>query len=177
MSRIASSPITIPSNVTFSVLGNTVSIKGGKGEFDYSVHNDIEVTVDSNVVRIAPRKNKKQAMMMAGTTRALISNMVTGVDVGFQKILTLVGVGYRAQVKAPILNLTLGFSHPIEYQIPNGILIETPSQTEIIINGSDKQKVAQVAADIRSYRSPEPYKGKGIRYKDELVTRKEAKKK
>ncbi len=177
MSRIANNPITIPPNVEFSILDNRVSIKGGKGEFNYLVHNEIEVKVDDKIVRVKPRKNKKKIIVMAGTTRALINNMVTGVDVGFQKKLTLVGVGYRAQVKIPVLNLTLGFSHPIEYRIPDGIAIETPSQTEILVNGSDKQKVSQVAADIRAFRPPEPYKGKGIRYTDEHVVRKEAKKK
>lgn len=177
MSRIANSPITIPPNVTFNVVDNTVSIKGGKGEFSYLVHNDIEVKVDDQVIRIKPRKNKKNIIMVAGTTRALINNMITGVDVGFQKKLTLVGVGYRAQIKGSVLNLTLGFSHPVEYQVPDGISIETPSQTEILVMGSDKQKVAQVAADIRAFRPPEPYKGKGIRYTDEFVVRKEAKKK
>ncbi len=177
MSRVANSPITIPSSVTVRITDNEVSIKGGKGEFNYLVRKDIEVKTDRNTVRIKPRSGKKSEAMVAGTTRALINNMVTGVNIGFEKQLELVGVGYRAQVKGSVLNLTLGFSHPVEHKIPDGISIETPSQTQIFVKGCDKQKVCQVAADIRNYRPPEPYKGKGIRYTDEFVARKEAKKK
>lgn len=177
MSRIANKPITVPQGVEVSLKGQDLSVKGAKGNLSWRIHEAVEVQFDDGVFRVRPRLNNKQVVAMAGTMRALINNMVTGVSRGFEKRLLLQGVGYRAQAQGKRLNLTLGFSHPVEYEIPEGISIETPSQTEIVVKGADKQKVGQVAAEIRAYRPPEPYKGKGIRYTDEHVVRKEAKKK
>ncbi len=177
MSRIANNPITIPANVTVNVDGQSVVVKGGKGEVDFTLSDMVGLDIEDNVIKVKVIEQNRNATTMAGTTRALVNNMVTGVSAGFEKKLTLIGVGYRAQTKGKVLDLTLGFSHPIEYKIPDGITIETPSQTEVIVKGVDKQKVGQVAAKIRSYRPPEPYKGKGVRYSDEHVVRKEAKKK
>ena len=177
MSRIAKSPITIPANVTISFVNSGVTVKGGSGELHQQIHSDVNVNVESNEISVSAKTPTKQAIALAGTTRSLLNSMVLGVTKGFEKKLTLVGIGYRAQVKGKRLSLTLGFSHPVDYDIPNGIVIETPSQTEIIVKGVSKQKVGQVAAEIRAYRPPEPYKGKGVRYSDEHVVRKEAKKK
>ncbi len=152
-------------------------MKGAKGNMSWRIHDTVEVEIDSAEIRVKPRIKAKQAVAMAGTMRALINNMVTGVSQGFEKKLLLQGVGYRAQAQGKKLNLTLGFSHPVVYEVPEGVTIETPSQTEIVIKGADKQQIGQVAAEIRAYRPPEPYKGKGIRYADEHVVRKEAKKK
>jgi len=152
-------------------------VKGAKGNMSWRIHDTVEVEIDSAEIRVKPRIKAKQAVAMAGTMRALINNMVTGVSQGFEKKLLLQGVGYRAQAQGKKLNLTLGFSHPVVYEVPEGVTIETPSQTEIVIKGADKQQIGQVAAEIRAYRPPEPYKGKGIRYADEHVVRKEAKKK
>jgi large subunit ribosomal protein L6 len=143
----------------------------------WSVHETVSVALEDGVVRVAPHGDRPEHWAMAGTTRALLSNMITGVSSGFERKLTLVGVGYRAQAKGKVLNLSLGFSHPIDYPVPEGIEVETPTPTEIIVRGADKQRVGQVAAEIRGYRPPEPYKGKGVRYADEHVMRKEAKKK
>jgi large subunit ribosomal protein L6 len=175
MSRIAKIPIPIPSGVNVSLDGETIRVKGGKGELIMTLHSEVALQIDNSEIRVSAKDNAKQAI--AGTTRSLVNNMVKGVTEGFQKNLTLVGVGYRAQAKGKVLNLTLGFSHPIEYRIPEGITIETPSQTEVVVKGISKQVVGQVASDIRAYRPPEPYKGKGVRYTDERVVRKEAKKK
>ena len=175
MSRIAKFPIPIPSGVNVSLDGETIRVKGGKGELTMTLHSEIALQIDNSEIRVSAKDNAKQAI--AGTTRSLVNNMVKGVTEGFQKNLTLVGVGYRAQAKGKVLNLTLGFSHPVEYRIPEGITIETPSQTEVVVKGISKQVVGQVASDIRAYRPPEPYKGKGVRYTDERVVRKEAKKK
>jgi len=177
MSRIAKNPIQVVSGVSVAISGQTVDIKGPKGDLNITVHEDVEVKQEENVLHIAPRNGSKPADAMAGTTRALLSNMVTGVHSGFERKLKLVGVGYRAQTQGKNLSLTLGFSHPVDYEVPDGITVETPSQTEIVVTGVDKQKVGQVAADIRSYRPPEPYKGKGVRYSDETIVLKEAKKK
>jgi len=177
MSRVGKKPVELGKDLTAEVQGQSVTIKGKKGSLTLAVNSEIEVKVDGNLVKVAPRSGSNFADAMAGTTRAHIANMVNGITNGFQKKLELVGVGYRAAVQGKKLNLTLGFSHPVEYPIPTGITIETPSQTEIIIKGMDRQQVGQVAADIRDYRSPEPYKGKGVRYANERIELKEAKKK
>ena len=177
MSRVAKKPISIPSGVEVKLDGQNVSVKGPIGAMSFAVHGLVSANLDGNVMSVKANTGSKQSIALSGTTRALISNMVEGVSKGFQKKLSLIGVGYRAQAKGKDLNLTLGFSHPVVYQAPEGITIETPSQTEIVIKGFDKQVVGQVAANIRAYRPPEPYKGKGVRYSDEYVARKEAKKK
>ncbi len=177
MSRIANAPVEIPAGVEVSLNGAEVSIKGTKGTLSRNIHVDVEVAQQGSTLTTTARKKSKQAVAQAGTARALLNNMVTGVSQGFEKKLTLVGVGYRAKAQGSKLDLTLGFSHPVQYDVPEGIKVETPSQTEIVISGADKQVVGQVAADIRAYRPPEPYKGKGVRYSDEHVARKEAKKK
>ena len=176
MSRVANAPVEIPAGVEVSVSGQKIQIKGANGNFDYEVHETVGVEQEGNTVRVAA-KGGKETVAMAGTMRALINNMVVGVSKGFEKKLTLIGVGYRAKADGKNLDLTLGFSHPVAYPIPEGITIETPSATEIVVKGADKQKVGQVAAEIRAFRPPEPYKGKGVRYTDEYVIRKEAKKK
>jgi large subunit ribosomal protein L6 len=176
MSRIANNPITIPSGVDINIVGSMVTVKGGKGELSHNVHPLVKVEQEDNVLKTTVNNNSKAANALSGTTRSLIQNLVTGVSEGFEKKLTIVGVGYRAAVDGKVLNLTLGFSHPVKFAIPEGITIEAPSQTEVIIKGSDKQQVGQVAANIRRYRPPEPYKGKGVRYSDERIIRKEAKK-
>ncbi len=174
MSRVASNPITVPAGVDLNISGSQVNVKGPRGELALNLHPN--VSLDENDGQYLVKPDSEQHLAMAGTFRALVNNMVIGVSDGFQKKLQLVGVGYRAQLQGNKLNLALGFSHPIEYSAPEGIKIETPSPTEIIVSGCDKQKVGQVAAEIRSYRPPEPYKGKGVRYADERVVRKEAKK-
>ena len=176
MSRVANNPVELPTGVEFSVAGNTVTIKGSKGEMQHKLHPLVSVSQEGNQLKMAMNDKSKSANALAGTTRALLQNIVTGVSVGFERKLTIIGVGYRAQVQGKVLDLTLGFSHPVKFEIPEGITIETPTQTEIVIKGLDKQKVGQVAANIRAYRPPEPYKGKGVRYADENVVRKEAKK-
>ncbi len=178
MSRIAKKPIELPSGVEVKVEGALVKVKGSKGELAHELHNEVDMNVDGNVITFTPKnENSKPSVALAGTSRAVINNMVVGVSAGFEKKLTLIGVGYRAQAKGKVLNLTLGYSHPIDYALPEGITAETPSQTEIVVKGIDKQVVGQVAAEIRAFRPPEPYKGKGVRYSDEQVVRKEAKKK
>ncbi len=177
MSRIAKKPIEVPSGVTVTVNGDSVAVKGAKGEMSFALDGNVEVVQENGVLQVRQAGTGHHAHAMAGTTRALVNNMVVGVSQGFERRLTLVGVGYRAAVQGKALNLTLGFSHPVAYPIPEGITIETPSQTEIVVRGTDKQKVGQVAAEIRAYRPPEPYKGKGVRYSDEVVVRKETKKK
>lgn len=176
MARVLN-PVQIPAGVQVTVNGQVVSIKGAKGAVDHVVRDDVLVAQDGDVLRFSPRDGVQAALAMVGTTRALVGNILAGVTKGFEKKLELVGVGYRAQAQGKVLNLTLGFSHPVKYDAPEGISIETPSQTEILVKGIDKQKVGQVAADIRAYRPPEPYKGKGIKYSDEIIIRKEAKKK
>lgn len=177
MSRIAKSPVTLPSGVDIKISGNSVNIKGKNGVLDFDIHSSVEVKHKDNVVLFSARHGDKGSRAMAGTMRSLVNNMVIGVTDGFEKRLTLVGVGYRAQAQGGKLSLSLGFSHPVEYLVPEGITVETPSQTEIVIKGIDKQLVGQVAANIRAYRPPEPYKGKGVRYSDEQISLKEAKKK
>lgn len=176
MSRIANNPVSIPSGVDINIDGQQVKVKGGKGELIHQVHSLVAVEQENEVLKFRSLDGSKSANALAGTTRALIQNLVTGVSNGFERKLTIVGVGYRAAVQGKVLNLTLGFSHPVNFEIPEGIEIETPSQTEVIVKGIDKQKVGQVAANIRAYRPPEPYKGKGVRYSDEHIIRKEAKK-
>jgi len=176
MSRVLKE-IAVPTGVTVSVNGQNIDVKGSKGALSHVVHNVVEIKQDGDTIAFAPREPGKPAMALTGTTRAVINNLITGVTDGFEKKLELVGVGYRAQAQGNVLNLTLGFSHPVNHQMPEGITCETPSQTEILIKGIDKQKVGQVAADIRGYRPPEPYKGKGVRYSGERIVRKEAKKK
>ena len=177
MSRVANNPVVLPSGVEVKLNGQEVEVKGSKGTLHHTIHPTVEVTQDDNKLRFAPRNNAKKSRALAGTTRALLNNMVTGVSKGFEKKLQLIGVGYRAQAQGQKLNLTLGFSHPVEYELPEGVTAETPSQTEVVVKGIDKQRVGQAAADIRAFRPPEPYKGKGVRYADEAVRRKEAKKK
>jgi len=176
MSRVANNPVTIPSGVDVNIVGSLVTIKGSKGELSHNVHSLVKVEQEDGVIKTTVNNNSKSANALSGTTRALIQNIVTGVTEGFERKLEIVGVGYRAAVAGKVLNLTLGFSHPVAFDIPEGISIETPSQTEIVIKGIDKQQVGQVAANIRAYRPPEPYKGKGVRYSDERIVRKEAKK-
>ena len=176
MSRIANNPVALPSGVEVT-LGEEISVKGGKGQLSLPSNSLVEVKQEENQLTFKATQGGKKAGAMAGTYRAILGNMVKGVSEGFTKELTLIGVGYRAQVQGKNLNLTLGFSHPVEYPIPEGIEIETPSQTQVLVKGVDKQLVGQVAAEIRAYRPPEPYKGKGVRYVDEYVKRKEAKKK
>lgn len=177
MSRIANKPIEMPSGVDIKVNGQTISAKGPKGELSLTVHDAVTFEQNDNVLSFKAAIDDKASVAMTGTMRSLVNNIVTGVTQGFEKRLNLVGVGYRAQSKGKVLNLSLGFSHPIDYEVPEGITIETPSQTEIVVSGCDKQKVGQVSAEIRAYRPPEPYKGKGVKYSDEQVVRKEAKKK
>ena len=175
MSRVANNPVTLPSGVEVKLNGNDVSIKGSKGTLELSLVEGIQVSQDDNVLTFTYEGDKLKAM--AGTTRSLVNNMVKGVSEGWEKKLILNGVGYRAKATGKSVNLTVGLSHPVDYQLPEGVTAESPSQTEVVVKGIDKQPVGQAAAEIRSFRPPEPYKGKGIRYADEFVRRKEAKKK
>ena len=178
MSRIGKQPVIVPSGVTVDVAdGNVVTVKGAKGELNKRINTAVRVDVGDAVVNIVPINKSKDANMHSGTARALINNMVIGVSQGFEKKLLLVGVGYRAKSQGKSLNLTLGFSHPINHELPQGVTFETPSQTEIVLKSANKELLGKVAADIRNYRKPEVYKGKGVRYADEKVIRKEAKKK
>ena len=175
MSRVAKNPVDLPSSVEVKMSGRHIQVKGPKGELSLNLHPTVDMVHEDNQIRLAATTDDR-AMAMAGTMRALVSNMVTGVSVGYEKKLTIVGVGYGAQAQGNSLNLSLGFSHPVVYQIAKGVSVETPSQTEIVVSGTDKQLVGQTAAEIRSFRPPEPYKGKGVRYADEQVRRKQAKK-
>jgi large subunit ribosomal protein L6 len=175
MSRVANNPVALPSGVEVKINGRDITVKGGKGTLELSLVEGIQVSQDDNVLTFAYDSDKFRAM--AGTTRALVNNMVVGVSTGWEKKLILNGVGYRAKASGKSINLTLGLSHPVDYTLPEGVTAETPTQTEVVVKGFDKQAVGQAAADIRSFRPPEPYKGKGIRYADEHVRRKEAKKK
>ena len=177
MSRVAKAPVAIPAGVEVKLAADKISVKGKQGQLELDVHSAVEIKQEENVLTFAPKAADKQSNALAGTFRALVNNMVTGVSVGFEKKLVLQGVGYRAKATGNVLNLSLGFSHPVDYTLPAGVTVETPSQTEVVIKGIDKQQVGQVAAEIRGYRPPEPYKGKGVRYADENVRRKEAKKK
>jgi large subunit ribosomal protein L6 len=167
----------LPAGVEVKLVGQQLSVKGAKGTLDLNIHSSVEIVEEAGELRFAARNGDQQTRAMAGTTRALVNNMVQGVSQGFERKLQLVGVGYKAQAKDKVLSLALGFSHPVEYDLPSGITAETPNQTDIFIRGIDKQLVGQVAAEIRDFRRPEPYKGKGVRYADEVVRRKEAKKK
>jgi len=177
MSRIANNPVIIPTGVEVNINNQQIDVKGSKGQLTHQIPKSVNVIIDNGQIHFSACEGVDNAKPLSGTTRALVNNMVTGVSQAFEKKLTLIGVGYRAQVQGKILNLTLGFSHPVNFNIPDGINIETPSQTEIIVRGANKQIVGQVAANIRAYRPPEPYKGKGVRYANEYVARKEAKKK
>ncbi len=174
MSRIARNPVGIPQGVEVSLSDEAIVVKGPKGTLEVPQHPAVAVKLEENRVTFEPQT---PSSAMAGTLRALVNNAVVGVSQGFERRLQLVGVGYRAQVQGKVLNLTLGFSHPVEFPIPDGVSIETPSQTEVVVKGIDKQRVGQTAAEIRAFRPPEPYKGKGVRYADEQIVRKEAKKK
>ena len=177
MSRIANNPVGIPSGVEVFLNGRELSVKGSKGSLEMTIDNQVDIKHEDDVLMFSAANNGKKSGALAGTYRSLVNNMVVGVSEGFTKALQLQGVGYRAQAQGKKLNLTLGFSHPIEYEIPNGIEVETPSQTALVVKGIDKQLVGQVSAEIRAFRPPEPYKGKGVRYANEHVKRKEAKKK
>ena len=177
MSRIANNPVGIPKEVEVTLSGQELNVKGSKGQLSLVIHELVEISQEEDVLKISATQPGKKSSALAGTFRSILDNKVVGVNTGFQKELELQGVGYRAQMQGNKLNLTLGFSHPVEYLIPEGIQIETPSQTQIVVKGIDKQLVGQVAAEIRASRPPEPYKGKGVRYANEHVRRKEAKKK
>jgi large subunit ribosomal protein L6 len=177
MSRIAKAPISIPKGVEVNLNGNNMTVKGNNGQLSFNFNPSVKLSVNDNVIQVEWNKVDKGSVAQAGTARAIANSMVLGVSAGFEKKLTLIGVGYRAQAKGNILSLSLGYSHPVDFVVPAGVTVETPTQTEILIKGSDKQQVGEVAAKIRAYRPPEPYKGKGVRYSDENVAKKEAKKK
>lgn len=177
MSRVGKSPVALPEKVEVTIAADRISVKGPLGTLAQHLTPNVKVEKVENHLEIKVNDDSRQANAISGTTRALIANMVQGVSKGFERKLTLVGVGYRAQAQGDKLNLTLGFSHPVVHQLPQGVKAETPTQTEIIIKGADKQLVGQVAADVRNYRPPEPYKGKGVRYADERIVLKETKKK
>lgn len=177
MSRVAKAPVTVPAGVEITLQGQEVTIKGAKGTLSRVINEAVEISNADQQLTFAPREGFVDGWAQAGTARALLNNMVQGVSQGYERKLLLQGVGYRAQAQGSKLNLSLGFSHPVEFEVPEGITVETPSQTEVVVKGADKQLVGQVAANIRAFRKPEPYKGKGVRYADEQVRRKEAKKK
>jgi large subunit ribosomal protein L6 len=170
-------PLDIPKGVEVSIKDDAINVKGSKGALEHKLHKAVDIKNEDNVLTLIPREGAANADAQAGTARSLLNSMMIGVTTGFEKKLELVGVGYRAKAEGKSVNLTLGFSHPVNYKLPEGITAETPSQTEIVIRGIDKQRVGQVAADIRSFRPPEPYKGKGVKYAGEHIVRKEAKKK
>ena len=176
MSRVGKSPVALPQGVDATVAGSRITVKGGKGELVHDAHALVTVKIEDGELRVEANDESQASNALSGTTRSLLQNMVVGVSTGFERRLDIVGVGYRAQVQGAKLNLSLGYSHPVEFAIPDGIAIETPTQTEIVIRGIDKQVVGQVAANIRAYRRPEPYKGKGVRYRGEQIVKKEAKK-
>ena len=177
MSRIGKKPVAVPSGVTANVEGQTVKVKGPKGALQLVLHDDVSVSMDKAAINVQPRSETKRARSQWGTARTLVNNLISGVTKGFEEKLEINGVGYRAAVQGKQLNLQLGYSHDINYPIPQGIAIATPKPTEIVITGVDKQQVGQVAAEIRSFRGPEPYKGKGVKYAGEYIFRKEGKKK
>ena len=177
MSRVAKAPVAVPNGVTVTQNGRQVEVKGSKGTLSFNLHALVELKQEDGILAIAPVQESKDAWMQAGTARAVLNNLVKGVSEGFERKLQLVGVGYKAAVKGTVVNLALGYSHPIDYALPEGVTAETPTATEIILKSANKQLLGQVAAEIRAYRSPEPYKGKGVRYSDEVILRKEAKKK
>ena len=177
MSRVAKAPVAIPAGVEVTLNGQEISVKGKNGTLKRSINASVVLTKDESVLTFAPRDGSANANAQAGTARALVNNMVIGVTAGFERKLQLVGVGYRAQAKGKSVGLSLGFSHPVEHELPEGVTAECPTQTEIVLKSADKALLGQVAADIRAYRRPEPYKGKGVRYANEVVRTKEAKKK
>ncbi len=177
MSRIGNKPVVVPGGVDVKVSGSQVTVKGTKGELSMEIHPLVSLKQDDNVLTLGAKDGSKKSRALSGTMRSLLNNMVVGVSEGFSKRLQLNGVGYRAKASGKSLNLTLGFSHPIDYTLPEGVTAETPSNTEIVVSGADKQRVGQAAAEIRAFRAPEPYKGKGVRYADEQIRRKETKKK
>jgi len=177
MSRIGKRPVSVPSGVTANVEGQTVKVKGPKGALQVVLHDDVAVSLDKNLIKVAPRTETKRARSQWGTSRTLVNNLVAGVTKGFEEKLEITGVGYRAAVQGKQLNLQLGFSHDINYPIPQGVTIATPKPTEVVVSGIDKQQVGQVAAELRGFRPPEPYKGKGVKYAGEYIFRKEGKKK
>ena len=176
MSRVAKNPITIPDSLTLSIENNVVKVKGSKGEIDFDLPSSVTLEVNENIISVNYNENDQQSVALAGTTRSIVNNMIIGVSEGYEKKLELIGVGYRAKASGKLLELTLGFSHPIKYKLPEGVDVETPSQTEVVLKSHNKQILGQAAAEIRAFRPPEPYKGKGVRYSDEQVKRKEAKK-
>jgi len=177
MSRVAKNPIALPKGVEANLSSESIDVKGPKGVLQTIIPAEIKIQIETNEIRVSNVAENLKNNALAGTIRANIANMVSGVSTGYERKLSLVGVGYRAQAQGQVLNLSLGFSHPVNFEVPAGITVETPTQTEIVVKGCDKQKVGQVAANIRSYRPPEPYKGKGIRYSEEVIIKKEAKKK
>jgi len=177
MSRVAKNPVALPKGVDVTISGGMVTVKGPLGSLTQNFGNDVVLERDGEAVLCKPKEGAANGHAMSGTARAIVNNMVAGVSKGFERKLTLVGVGYRAQAQGKNLQLSLGFSHPIVHEMPEGVTVETPTQTEVLIKGIDKQKVGQVAAEVRAYRSPEPYKGKGVRYADEVIVIKETKKK
>lgn len=177
MSRIGKKPVELPSGVTASVSGQTVEVKGPKGIRTFKATDDVTISVDGNVVTVKPRGTSKRARQQWGMSRSQVENLVTGVTTGFKKELEITGVGYRATMQGDVLKLALGYSHDVNFEVPAGVTVTAPKQTEIIVEGIDQQLVGQVAANIREWRKPEPYKGKGIRYKGEFIFRKEGKKK
>ncbi len=177
MARVANRPVRVPSGVEINFEGVTVSVKGPKGTLSLDIHEEVRVDQRDGALAFAPKRETRAANALAGTMRALVSNMIDGVTRGFERKLEMMGVGYRAQMQGKMLNVNAGYSHPVNFSIPDGVTVETPSQTEIVVKGIDKQQVGQVAAKIRAIRPPEPYKGKGIRYSNERVILKEGKKK
>ncbi len=177
MSRIAKAPVVLPKGVEAHIANGKVSIKGSKGTLDLQLHDSVQIVSEDNQLQLSAKDNSKNAVALAGTSRALIQNMVNGVSKGFERKLELVGVGYRAKAQGKTVNMVLGFSHPIDYALPDGVTAETPTQTEILLKSADRQLLGQVAAELRQFRQPEPYKGKGVKYSGEQVYRKEAKKK
>jgi large subunit ribosomal protein L6 len=177
MSRVANSPVNLPSGVTVKITDSEITVKGGKGELTLAMHKNVVVSQEDNVLTFAATAAAEGSTAMAGTYRALVNNMVVGVSEGFERKLELNGVGYRAKASGQTLNLSLGFSHPVDYEVPKAVSVETPTQTDVVLKSADKQLLGQVAAEIRAFRPPEPYKGKGVRYAGEHVRRKEAKKK
>jgi large subunit ribosomal protein L6 len=177
MSRIAKAAVDLPKGVEAQINNGVVSLKGSKGTLSLRLNNQVQIVNEDNQLKLSPANGSKEANALAGTTRALVQNMVVGVSAGFERKLELVGVGYRAKAQGKSINMVLGYSHPIDYALPEGVTAETPTQTEILLKGADRQVLGQVAAELRNFRSPEPYKGKGVRYGGEQVYRKEAKKK
>ncbi|QPM90781.1 50S ribosomal protein L6 [Pseudooceanicola algae] len=177
MSRIGKKPVELPSGVSASLSGQTVEVKGPKGTHSFTATDDVNIVIEENVITVTPRGSSKRALQQWGMSRTVVSNLVQGVSTGFKKQLEITGVGYRAQAQGNVLKLNLGLSHEVNFQVPDGVTVTTPKPTEITVEGTDSQLVGQVAANIREWRKPEPYKGKGIRYKGEFIFRKEGKKK